>query len=263
LGSFPRGAPSGRLLLFGHRGFSSIAPENTLAAFRAARENGVPGVELDVHVTRDGQLLVTHDHNLLRVTGRDALIEECTADEVRELDAGAWFGEAFRGERVPLLDEVFELLGGSVYYDVELKWAERRSGGFESRVLERIRAHDLQGRCLVSSFNPFCIRAVRALDREQPTAHIYADDPEVPRVLRRGEARWLVPTAYIKPRHDQVSRLTAALYRYVLPSRIIAWTVDDPAEARRLLRLGVGGIVTNHPERIAQVLRDFAAVASG
>jgi glycerophosphoryl diester phosphodiesterase len=255
---FPPEAAPGQVLLFAHRGFSSVAPENTLAAFEAALHHGFPGVELDVHASRDRRLLVTHDHNLRRVTGRDALVEERTAAEVRELDAGAWFGDAFRGERVPFLDEVFELLGPRVYYDVELKWGERRSGGFEAQVLERIRAHALEDRCLISSFNPYCIRAVRALDREQPTAHIYADDPEVPRVLRRGEARWFLPTPYIKPRHDQVHRWSAALYRTALPSRIIAWTVDDPSEARRLLGLGVHGIISNRPERITPVLRDFA-----
>lgn len=256
--SFPLDGSAEEILLFGHRGFSGVAPENTLRAFQALLRHGIPGVELDVHLSRDGRLLVFHDDNLRRITGRDALIEECSADEVRELDAGAWFGESFRGERVPLLEEVFELLGSGVYYDIELKWRGRASAGLEPRVLECIRTYRLEGRCLISSFNPYCIRTVRALYPRQPTAHIYADHPEVPRLLRRGQARWVIPTPFVKPRHDQVRPWSAALYRCLLPSEILPWTVDDPVEARRLLRLGVRGIISNRPDRIAAVIRDFA-----
>lgn len=256
---FPGDGAGHEILLFAHRGFSAIAPENTLAAFRAAAEHGIPGVELDVHLSRDGDLLVFHDDNLRRITGLDAPIEGCTTEQVRELDAGAWFAETFRGERVALLREVFELLGTRVYYDIELKWGSRRGGGLEERVLECIRAHGLRHRCLISSFNPFCIRRVHTLDPGQPTAHIYADHPEVPRLLRRGQARWAVPTPFIKPRHDQLGKASAALYRRVLPSQVLAWTVDEPAEARRLLALGVRGIISNQPGLIAGEIRGFAA----
>ena len=117
------------LYLFGHRGYSALAPENTLSAFTVLLEHKIPGVELDVQLTRDGKVVVTHDENVKRVTGLDALVQDCSAAELRRLDAGAWFDESFRGEKIPLLDEVFELLGDGVYYDVELKWGQNRSCG--------------------------------------------------------------------------------------------------------------------------------------
>ncbi len=198
--------------------------------------------------------MVIHDDNLKRTTGLDARVEECSTQQLRGLDAGAWFDRPFRGERIPLLDEVFELLAGRVYYDIELKWGRRGSGGLEAAVIERIRAHGLQDRCLVSSFNPYCIRTVRRLAPELPTAHIYARHPSVPLVLRRGWARLVIPTPLIKPHSPQIRPLSAFLYKYIVKSKVIAWTVDDANEAIRLVRLGVAGIISNDPGRIKSLI---------
>ncbi|UCF97434.1 MAG: glycerophosphodiester phosphodiesterase [Spirochaetaceae bacterium] len=242
------------VLLFGHRGYSALAPENTLAAFALLLEHNIPGVELDVRLSRDGRVMVIHDENLKRVTGLDALVQDCRASKLRRLDAGGWFGQAFRGEGIPLLEEVFELLGDRVYYDVELKWRPKRGGGLEEAVVDRIRASGLTDRCLISSFNPYCIRRVQEYAPEIPTAHIYAIHRGIPVLLRRGQAGFVIPTPFTKPRSDQVNLVSAFLQRRVLRSQILTWTVDDPEEATRLVHLGVRGIISNHPSRIKAVL---------
>ena len=243
-----------KLLLFGHRGYSALAPENTLAAFGLLLEHDIPGVELDVRLSRDGKVLVIHDENARRVTGVDAPVRECPASMLRGLDAGGWFGASFRGQSIPLLDEVFELLSDRLYYDIELKWGQRSGGGLEEAVIERIRAHELQDRCLVSSFNPYCIRRTQVLAPEMPTAHIYSTHREVPMLLRRGQAGLFIPTPFMKPQSTQLTSLSSFVLRRVLRRQIITWTVDDPGEAARLVDLGVRGIVSNDPGRIKPLL---------
>lgn len=241
-------------MLFGHRGYSALAPENTLAAFSLLLDHGIPGAELDVRLSRDGQVVVIHDENTKRTTGVDALVGECLASTLTGMDAGTWFSGAFRDQGVPLLDDVFALAGDRLYYDIELKWTHRESGGLEEAVLNRIRSHGMSGRCLVSSFNPFCIRRVQAMAPEIPTAHTYARHRKVPLVLRRGQAGAVIRTPYMKPRYNQVNRVSSFVLRRVLGATIFAWTVDDPREAARLIHLGVRGIISNHPGKIKAVL---------
>lgn len=252
---FASGNGEGPCLLFGHRGYSALAPENTLAAFRAALERDIPGVELDVQLTADGRLVVFHDFDLKRLTGHEGELARCTAARLRRLDAGSWFSPVFAGEKIPYLDEVFDLLGPRAYYDVELKWRPSEGGGLEERVLRCIRSHGLEDRCLVSSFNPFCVRRVQRLAPGLPTAHIYCRHRSVHPLLRRGQARLVVPTPYAKPEFRQVKWLSSFVTRRVLGNQILSWTVDDPQEASRLVRLGVRGIISNHPGRIRPALR--------
>ena len=236
------------LLLFGHRGYSRLAPENTLTAFRLLLEHGIPGVEFDVHLCGSGEPVVIHDSELKRVTGVEARVEQTPYGQLRELDAGAWFGPSFRGERLPLLDEVFELLGRAVYYDVELKTREWRCRRLAERVLACIRAHGLQDRCLLSSFNPFCLRAVERLDPAQPTAVIWSRERGVHPLLRHGEGRLIARSPVLKPRHSLV-RPGMGRGR-----PLISWTVDDPQAAAALVRMGVRGLVSNDPGRIREAM---------
>jgi glycerophosphoryl diester phosphodiesterase len=255
-GVFRPDSAEGSCLLFGHRGYSALAPENTLAAFRAALEHDIPGVEMDVQLTADGRVVVIHDFNLKRVTGYDAELDQCTAARIRRLDAGSWFSPAFAGEKIPFLDEVFALLGRHAYYDIELKWRFRQGGGLEEKVIDRIQAYRLEDRCLVSSFNPFCIRRVQRLAPGLPTAHAYCRSRRLHPLLRRGQARLVVPTPFAKPESSQVQGFSSFVARRLLGNQIVAWTVDDPQEAARLVRLGVRGIISNHPGRVRPALSD-------
>jgi glycerophosphoryl diester phosphodiesterase len=181
-------------------------------------------------------------------------VQDCRAARLGRLDAGSWFGEHFRGEGIPLLDDVFELLGDRVYYDVELKWGQRQGGGLEEAVIRRIRSHGLTDRCLISSFNPYCIKRCQGLAPEIPTAHIYANHRNVPLLLRWGLAGVVFPAPFTKPRSNQVNLASSFFIRRLIDAQILTWTVDKPEEATRLLHLGVRGIISNHPSKVKAVL---------
>src|SRR5262245_64546483 len=102
------------MLVVGHRGASDRAPENTMAAFEAAIAIGVDAIELDVHSSRDGHLVVIHDQNLARTTSGQGLVHEHSLAELKALDAGGWFDRAFAGERIPAFEEVLERIGPRV-----------------------------------------------------------------------------------------------------------------------------------------------------
>lgn len=246
-------------LLFGHRGCSSIAPENTLAAFQKILDHGVPGVELDVQLCKSGELVVMHDSNLKRTTGMDAPVTETDYATISGLDAGSWKGEEYAGERIPLLDEVIDLLGDRVYYDVEIKHRDRDSHEIEHKVVEVIRRRGMKDRCLVSSFNPYSIRTIRRADPEIKTALIYTKHPKFPTWLNRGAGRFLCKPHMLKPNRHRLNRWMVFWKHRLLGFPLITWTEDDPELVRRYLGMGLQGIITNEPEKMLPIVQEMWA----
>ena len=246
-------------LLFGHRGCSKVAPENTLASFRKILDHGVPGVELDVHLCRSGELVVMHDSNLKRTTGLDALIKDTDFATISDLDAGAWKSQEYAGERVPLLDDVIDLLGDRVYYDIEIKHSDRNSDEIGRAVVEVIYRRGMESRCLVSSFNPFAIRAVRRADPRIQTALIYTKHPEFPRWLNNGAGRFVCKPQTLKPNRHRLNPWSVFWKHRLLGYPLIMWTEDDPQEVRRYLGMGIAGIITNVPETMLPIVQELCS----
>ena len=239
-----------RPLLFGHRGSSARAPENTLAAFRALLDSAVPGVELDIHRCASGELVVIHDFELRRLSGREGRVEETTWEELAQLDVGSWFGDEFSGERIPLLEEVFDLLGERMYYDIEIKQEGRECGLLEESLRRMICERELRKRVMVSSFNPYSLRELLRLDGNLSTALIYTNGPEFPLLLRGGAGRFISRPTALKPNKEQVTRGDLFLKKRIEGFPVIPWTVDDEETAGRLLELGVDGLISNDPEHL-------------
>lgn len=247
-----------RPLVFAHRGLSSLCPENTMAAYRAARDAGIPGIELDVHLTRDHRLVVFHDDTTKRIARTqggapgepsDASIEASDYAYLATLDIGSWKGPAYSGERMPLLDEVLGEFGVTQYFDIEIKSRTAGDAGLERILAESIIRLGMERRCIVSSFNPFALRRFKKIAAGIPTAVIWSESAELYWFLRRGEGRWIGAVDILKPEHALLKRrrLFADLRRPVLP-----WTIDTESEVQRVLGLGAVGIISNCPERVAR-----------
>lgn len=244
-------------MLFGHRGCSTLAPENTLSSFTKAKELEIPGVELDVQSCRSGELIVFHDFNLKRITGLDKDVGDTDFKEIRDLDAGSWFDKSFSREKIPTMDEVFDCLGESVYYDIEIKNRGRNNFSLERSLLNLIRKRNLADRIIVSSFNPHSLRAVKKLDPEIRTALIYSRDPQLPLWLRRGAGRIICQPQLLKPDKQQVTPFMILWKKKILGYPLIAWTEDNESTALHLLKMGVDGIISNQPEKMLSLLQDY------
>ncbi|MCW5882868.1 MAG: glycerophosphodiester phosphodiesterase [Anaerolineae bacterium] len=243
----------GRQLNVAHRGASAATPENTLAAFRAAMDAGADGVELDVQLSADGVPVIHHDFDLGRTDTGNGPLREQTLAQLRRLDAGGWKDARFTGERIPTLAEVFALLDRQMLVNVELKSRSSRGDGLEAAVFNAIQRAHMTDRVIVSSFNPFALMRFRDLAAGIPLGLLYS--PDLPVHLRRTWLRPAVRPEALHPRHDMVD---ANLMTWAHKSgyRVNTWTVDDPAEMRRLLDLGVDAIITNVPDVLRAVMAE-------
>lgn len=245
-----------------HRGGAGLAPENTLAAFRKALELGVDALEMDLHVTRDGVVVVIHDETLDRTTDGRGDVGDLSLEGVKRSDAGGKFAPAFRGERVPSLREVIDLVktsgNGRVRLDLELKYHQDRPGrpeDFEERVLEILRETGFAERVNVISFHHPSLTKVKALEPKIRTGLLAGGRmaPQDPVALVRQ-----FRADYYSPNFRHVtSEAVAALHQAGIP--IVPWTINEEAEMRRLMALGIGGlagdgIATDFPDRLMNLL---------
>ncbi len=238
-------------LNFAHRGASYEAPENTLAAFLLAAELGADGVELDVQLSQDGEVVVIHDLNLESSTNGSGPVRERTLAELKDLDAGSWFDPGYAGQQVPTLQEVIDAVGHRLLLNIELKTLSLKDDGLVAEVVRIIEDNHLLDRVIVSSFNPIALRRVKRLYPWIRIGLLYA--PDLPLPLRHPWARHLLELDALHPHHSLVDQ------RYLRWARergygVHTWTVDDPGRMWQLMRLGVELIITNRPDLLKQVL---------
>lgn len=239
------------ILNLAHQGANAAAPANTLAAFRLAAEMGADGIELDAQLSRDGEVVVIHDFAVDRTTDGRGAVRSMTLAQLKELDAGRWFDPTFAGERIPTLQEVFDTVGHCLLVNVEIKSLPGRSRGLEAEVVRLIEDNNLTHRVIASSFNPLALRQVKRLNPNIPTALLYA--PGQPVFLRRAWLAAFAPHEFRHPHHTLVDERLMAWARRE-GYRVNTWTVNEPDEMRRLLALGVDGIITDYPDRLAEIL---------
>ena len=256
-----------RPLVFAHRGCSSLAPENTMGSFIKARDCGAPGIELDIHVTLDGKLVVAHDDNFIRTglpdnNGGGKKPEELSYHEIKRIDVGSFFGTEWVAEKPPLLEEVLEEFCPAMYVDIELKTRKRKGDPLPGLLAEKLKAmgKEISSAVTVSSFNPIALKTFKqnwqniikteSSFTDIPTAVIFCTDPEVPWFLRRGFGRILAGCDYVKPIHKQVSRLSVFRFSTLEGRPVIPWTINDSGLAEKMIKADCEGIITDKPHEV-------------
>ncbi len=249
-----------------HRGASALAPENTIEAFRLAVEAGAGGLELDVHMTRDGHIVVIHDATVDRTTNGSGAVSEMTLEELRRLDAGHTFSPdggstrpyRGRGVRVPTLGEVLQGFP-VVAVNIEIKAG---TPGIEETVFGLLRGANALGRALVVSTPHDIVKHFRKVSGGHVSTGASRWEIGVFYISSRFRLERLVRPAYdalqVPLRHRGLPVVTPRFVRaaHARGVRVDAWTINQADEMRRLLDLGVDVIMTDRPGMLAEVLEN-------
>ncbi len=227
--------------VFAHRGASGEAPENTLASFRQAILQQCDVIELDIHLTSDGHVVVCHDETLDRTTDRSGAIAELTLEEIRRADAGSWFDPAFAGERIPLLQEVLELVPAEIGLNIELKMS--CGGRLEEAAIKLLRENGRLDSVLFSSYDHKLLHRIKQQAPEARISLVYDFKPLHPLSLIRDFG---LDVFAVSLYHGMVEQEDVEAIRKH-GKHVIVWTVNQEPAMRRMLDCGVSGIITDHP----------------
>jgi glycerophosphoryl diester phosphodiesterase len=251
-------------LIIAHRGSSSVAPENTLAAFARAIADGADGIEFDVQPARDGVPMVFHDANLRRTANRRDRVISLTSTELGSIDVGTWFNRKhprrakteYINERIPTLEQVLTLVASKARPDfvcyVELKLAPKETDhqALVDSVLTSIDLHRLAHRTTIVSFNHAALGYVKRQNCSIRTGALFK-----PRTLTPKRRREMIEAAIrYGPSEILLHRLMARrrIVEAILASGLtpVVWTVDDPRWVQRAKRLGIRSLISNTPARL-------------
>lgn len=237
------------IINYAHRGASGYRPENTMSAFEHALAIGATGIETDVQMTRDGKLVLIHDESLKRTTGRDALVAEVDYSELQQLDAGSWYAPEYSTERVPSLEQLLELTKNTdTIINIELKNGIILYSGMEQKVIDTVRAFDRSDRIIISSFNHYSLAECHQLAPDIATGILYMEG-----LYRPWDYAQTIGASYLHPHHY------AAIAEWVTEAaqqgkHYNPFTVNEEKEMSRLIAMGVAGIITDYPDRLAALL---------
>lgn len=245
-----------KVSLVAHRGAASAAPENTLAAIRKALDSPADYVEIDLHQTIDGELVLMHDASVNRTTNGKGAIADLTLAQIKDLDAGFWFDSTFQNERVPTLEEVLKLVKGKKKLLIEIKKADDKFySGIEAKALDLIRQYRGHNWCVIQSFydevleniwrNEFAVVTHKLIIGKVPFLPLYFDHR-----LRWGRFDKYDRAAAINP-HRFFATQSFIKHLHNLGFKTFIWTVDDPGAINNLFNNGADGVLTN---KIAEVV---------
>lgn len=226
--------------IIAHRGASGIEPENTIRSFKKAEELHVDAIEMDVRPTKDNEIVVFHDHDLLRLFGDPRAVKDLTLAQLKEIS---------KGREIPTLDEVLANVTTDLIVEIKVH-------GIEEQVFAKIKK--FPHKVMISSFFPKVLKKIRALD----------GNIELGLAIGPGEFRLMPLVNYLtrkinltslNPWNKLVSSPIIALFK-LSKRKIYVWTVNDEKEYLRMVKLGVDGVYTDHPEQFARTLTKLPAV---
>lgn len=232
-------------MIFAHRGASGYAPENTMAAFQLALDMHSDGIELDLHQTKDGHIVICHDEELQRTTNGTGFINEHTLEELRALDAGRWYDERFTGERLPTLDEFMSLVAGTkIIINFEIKNIPYYYEGIEKKLLDAVAGRHMLDQVIISSFDHYALCKIAELNPEVKIGLLFSTRIVDP--CRYAEQ--LPFSAYSM--HPDFTFVDEQYIRRCHQSgyKVYPYTVNSPQWYKEMQAAGLDGVITNYPD---------------
>lgn len=227
-----------------HRGSSKYAPENTLAAIDVAIKNGSDFAEVDIQETKDGEIVILHDKNLSRTTGLDKNIWEVTLDEIKELDAGIWFNEKFKGSRIPTLEELIDYSKGKIKLNIEIK-----TNGHEKTLIPKlinlIKEKDVLDSCVVTSRDYNALQELEAIEPKIKTGYILY--VTVKNLRNLNVDFYSVEETYVTKEFIKLA--------HKIGREVHVWTINEENDMEKFINLGVDNIITDN-DRILRIKLD-------
>lgn len=256
--------------IIGHKGAAGYAPENTLASLQVAMDMGVDMIEIDVHMTKDGEVVVFHDEDISRTTNGTGKIHELTLAEVKELDAGSWFSPKYAGEKVPTLREAIELVHGNadILIDIKSKGHEFYDNFAEVIVDIIDEREDNKEWCIVQSYE------------QEYLEHAYARDSTIKmKKLMMGEDESMLFSFYLNSKSFMTNRNKHHFFETINPHystlsqrrifrlhakgyKVHTYVVNEPIEMVKMLNMAVDGIITDYPDRLVKIRKEIREIHS-
>ena len=239
--------------IYAHRGASNAAPENTMAAFELAKDMGADGIELDVVLTKDSEIVVIHDDSIDRTSNGKGVVEDMYYSDLKKLDFGSWKNEQFKGEPIPLLNDVCKLVKDSnILLNIEIK-PTVKSDEIEDKIISMIKSYDIVNQIIISSFNHYCLRSIKKKFSDVETGILYQSG-----IIKAARyARHTVKADGIHPHKYAVLKETvkcAAMNNM----KIRPWTVDSPDLFKKMAKVKyISGVITNKPDVMLKALDEI------
>lgn len=229
--------------IFAHRGASGYAPENTMPAFELARQQEADGIELDVQLTKDGEVVVIHDETIDRTSTGKGFVRDYTLQELYGFSFHNGM-ERYRGVRIPTLREVLEYMkSGTMQVNIELKTGIFWYPDIEKKTLDIVRETGMEDRVVYSSFNHYSVQKIRSLNAKAETAYLYSDVPlEVEKYAKDTGVSGLHPAVY----HMYMSDFMKKYRESGLKVRV--WTVNREEDLERFISEDLEAVITNYPD---------------
>ncbi len=254
--STPATMKNNNITITGHRGAGALAPENTLSAIKEGLKYNVNRIEVDVHQSKDGKVVIMHDKTIDRTTNGKGRIKDYTYEELLKFDAGSWFSEKFKGEKIPLLEEAMDLIDGKAVFVIEMKEGDEIYPGIVENVVNLIRKHDATSWCVIHSFRTKILEQVHEMEPAIQLHKLFIGNLSLlPVFVSAG----FVPEYYSFEKHPYITeyslnyqfanrRIIDAIHKR--GKKVNVWTIDDFDKFQKLKNLGVNGFITNKPNLI-------------